>query len=416
MKNSSGHSSLAWAECRDSWSGRKGHRLRNLAKVVMRLLVVAVLPWALFSASPAAGRPDTVGAAVDEAFRPLLAQYDIPGMAISVTVGGQQHFFDYGVASKESSAPVTRNTIFEIGSLSKTLTATAATYAEALGRTSLQDHPGVHLPQLAGSAIDGATLLNLGTYTAGGLPLQFPSDVTDDAQVQTYFQQWVPDAAPGQQRRYSNPSIGLLGRLTALAMNVGFTDLLQGQVFPKLGMSRSYIDVPQAELGGYAWGYDADDAPTRVSPGPLDAEAYGVKSTAADMIRFVEDNIAPDNLEAPMRAAVEQTHVGYFEVADMVQGLGWEQYPYPVSREQLLSGNSTTIAMQPNPVTPVAGEALSGSRLFNKTGSTNGFGAYAAFVPDERIGIVMLANKNFPIPARVTAAHAVLQRLSAEMR
>lgn len=50
--------------------------------------------------------------------------------------------------------------------------------------------------------------------------------------------------------------------------------------------------------------------------------------------------------------------------------------------------------------------------MFNKTGSTDGFGAYAVFVPDKRIGLVMLANKNYPITARVTAAHAVLQQLS----
>ena len=49
--------------------------------------------------------------------------------------------------------------------------------------------------------------------------------------------------------------------------------------------------------------------------------------------------------------------------------------------------------------------------LFNKTGSTNGFGSYVVFVPDKRIGIVMMANKNFPIPARVTAAYAVLEGL-----
>ncbi|BBY50129.1 hypothetical protein MARA_35970 [Mycolicibacterium arabiense] len=55
-----------------------------------------------------------------------------------------------------------------------------------------------------------------------------------------------------------------------------------------------------------------------------------------------------------MRAAVEQTHVGYFEVGDMVPGLGWEQYPYPVSRERVLAGNSNTIALQPNPATHVA--------------------------------------------------------------
>ena len=50
-------------------------------------------------------------------------------------------------------------------------------------------------------------------------------------------------------------------------------------------------------------------------------------------------------------------------------------------------------------------------RLFNKTGLTGGFGAYALFVPTEKTGIVMLANKNYPIPARIEAASALLRGL-----
>lgn len=366
-------------------------------------------------AAPGAASPGALTAAVETAFRPLMAQYDIPGMAIAVTANGQRHFFCYGVAARDSGAPVTQDTLFEIGSVSKAFTATLASFAQVLGRISLNDHPGKYMPQLVGSAIDRASLLNLSTYTAGGLPLQFPPAVTDDADMQRYFRQWAPDAAPGRQRRYSNPSIGLLGHVAALAMNSDFPDLVQREIFPGLGLAHSYIQVPDAEMENYAWGYTADNKPIRVNPGVFDAEAYGVKSSAADMIRFVEDNIAPEDLEPPMRQAVDDTHVGYFKVDDMVQGLGWEQYPYPISLDRLLAGNSDAMTMESHPATPVAPQFPSQPTLFNKTGSTNGFGAYVAFVPEKKIGIVILANKNFPNAARITAADAVLQQLSAEV-
>jgi beta-lactamase class C len=361
-----------------------------------------------------------IKSAADYAFRPLLKEYDVPGIAVAVTVAGRQYFFAYGVASKATNRPVTKDTIFEIGSVSKTFTATLAGYAQALGKISLDDHPGKYMPQLRGSAIDRASLTHLGTFTAGGLPLQFPDAVTNADQMVSYFQRWKPSAGPGAQRRYSNPSIGLFGHVTSLAMNGNFADLVESELFPKLGLGHSYIRVPQAAMDNYAWGYNQANAPIRVRPGVFDAEAYGVKSTAADMIHFVEDDIGPQNLETPVRRAVEATHVGYFRVGGavqgMVQGLGWEQYPYPVTLDRLLAGNSNAIVMQANAAVQLnPPKNPSGPTLFNKTGSTNGFGAYVAFVPEKRIGIVMLANKNFPTTARITAAYAVLEQLSSDV-
>ena len=103
-------------------------------------------------------------------------------------------------------------------------------------------------------------------------------------------------------------------------------------------------------------------------------EAYGVKSTTADMIHYVEANIRPDNLAMPMRRAIEGTHVGYFRTGEMVQGLGWEQYAYPVTLDRLLEGNSDAMIMKAQPATALT-PPLAPSRpaLFNKTGSTNGF-------------------------------------------
>jgi beta-lactamase class C len=383
-------------------------RIHSLTVILLSSALVFA-PWAV----RAEGAADPLRAAVDAAVLPVIAEYDIPGLAMAITVDGQQHFFNYGVASRESQSPVTEDTVFEIGSVSKTFTATLAAYAEASGALSLSDHPAKYLPELAESDINVATLLNLGTYTAGGLPLQFPGDIGGDEDVAGYFQQWQSEVPPGTQRRYSNPSIGLLGRISALALDGEFGDLLEAEIFGQLGLRNSYIRVPEAAMLSYAWGYDKDNRPIRVAPGPLDAEAYGVKSTSADMIAFVESNMAGGVQPPELQQALDATKVGHFRVGEMVQGLGWEQYPFPVSLERLLSGNSATMAMEPNTaVALIPPHVPDGATLFNKTGSTNGFGAYVAFVPKHRIGVVLLANRNFPIPARITAVLSVLDHLT----
>ncbi|MFZ6749945.1 class C beta-lactamase [Undibacterium sp. Ren11W] len=353
-----------------------------------------------------------IRAAVDAAIRPLMAEYDVPGMAVAVTINGQSMFFQYGVASRANKTPVSETTLFEIGSISKTFAATMATYAQVLGKLSMDDHPSRYMPALKGKDIDQASLLHLGTYTAGGLPLQFPDDLAD-AQVTTYFQTWKATAAAGSQREYSNPSLGLFGHLTALALKADFRDVMETQIFPQLGLQHSYLDVPKTAMGNYAWGYNRANQAIRMNPGALAAPTYGVKSSAADMLRFVQVNIDASGLEPTMQRALAATHVGYFKVGTMVQGLGWEQYPYPVTLEHLLAGNSESMLFDANPAQKIsAPQAPVAATLFNKTGSTNGFGGYVAFVPEQKIGIVMLANKNYPIPARIKAGYAILEQLA----
>ena len=375
-----------------------------MKRMTLAVLSACLVPFTSWAADDSA----RIRAIVDAAIRPLMAQHDVPGMAVAVTVDGKPLFFNYGLASREHHIPVSETTLFELGSISKVFTGTLGAYAQELGMLSLDDHPGKYMPELKGSAIDKASLLHLATYTAGGFPMQVPDEVSSDAQVPGYFKQWQPDAAPGTVRRYSNPSIGLFGHLAALALKRDFADTMQTQIFPQLGLKHSYIHVPQSAMADYAWGYDQANKPRRVKPGVFAAEAYGVKSSSADMIRFVQVNIDPGKLEEKTRRAVAGTQVGYFAVGDMVQGLGWEQYAYPISLERLLGGNTNGPVREQLAARP---RAPSGPTLFGKTGSTGGFGNYVAFVPAHKIGIVMLANKSVPIPVRITAAHAILAQL-----
>jgi beta-lactamase class C len=390
---------------------------RAAARSTTRLAVLAAAGLALCSAQAAPeAMPDAaaIRGAVDAAVRPMMAKHDIPGMAVGVTVGGKSFVFNYGVASKASGKPVDDRTLFEVGSVSKTFNATLGAKTLVEGKLRLSDHPSRFLPALKGHPIDRATLLNLVTYTAGGLSLQVPDAVTDEASLLRYLQQWKPDFAPGEKRRYSNPSIGLFGRAAAAATGRDYADAVESDLLPRLGLRDTYLRVPPAALPDYATGYDKDeqqgapDLAVRVSPGAFDAESYGIKTTAADLVRFMQLNIDPGALDATTRQAVEATHIGHFQVDGMTQGLGWEQYPWPVPLAQLQAGNAlgrVTTAVKPLDHTPP------GPRLFNKTGSTRGFGTYVVFVPTQRIGVVLLGNRSWPIPERVDAAYAILQRL-----
>ena len=110
----------------------------------------------------------------------------------------------------------------------------------------LDDRASQHWPALQGSRFDSISLLDLATYTAGGLPLQFPDSVQkDQAQIRDYYRQWQPTYAPGSQRLYSNPSIGLFGYLAARSLGQPFERLMEQQVFPALGLEQTHLDVPR---------------------------------------------------------------------------------------------------------------------------------------------------------------------------
>lgn len=347
-------------------------------------------------------------AITDAAIKPIMEKNGIPGLAVGISVDGESYIFTYGVMSKSTGQPVTAETLFELGSISKTFTATLATYAEANGHLSLSGRVRDYLPGMKGTAFGDVTLTHLGTHTAGGFPLQVPDNVKTETQLLAYLKSWKPSYGAGTHRTYANPSIGMLGYITAKAMGQGYDAAMQDTLFPALGLKDTFTVVPQAKLANYAQGYTRNDEPARLTPGILSSEAYGVRSTATDMIRFVNANLGLEKLDGKIRQAIASTHTGYFAVGAMTQDLVWEQYARPVALKTLVQSNSGAL-LKTVPVQEIAPPLKPGQDVFvNKTGSTNGFGAYVAFIPQRKLGIVILANKNYPNEDRVTAADEIL--------
>lgn len=381
----------------------------------LRLLVTVFAAFCTATAtSYAADHPqNVVRSNVDKTIRSLMAEYGIPGMAVGIVADGKPYVFNYGVASIKTHQPVTSDTLFELGSVSKTFTATLASYAAVSGYLSLSDNTGKYLSSLRSSKFGDVSLLELGTHTPGGVPLLVPDGIQNKEQLLRYFRVWQPTYAPGTYRTYTNLGIGLLGLITAKSMGQSFAVLMEQRLFPALGMRHSYIYVPASKMPDYAQGYTAKGAPIRMAPGVLSSEAYGIRTTAGDMVRFVEANMRLIRMNKKYQDAITDTHIGYFKAGKMTQDLIWEQYSYPVALKTLLEGNSTAMIFDAMPVAAIKPpQEPRGDVWINKTGSTNGFGAYVAFIPEKHLGIVILANKSYPIAARVTVAYEILKSLA----
>lgn len=378
-----------------------------LNQVAFTALVTAAL---LSGTVQASDNDDLLKNAVDQQAKLLMNEHDISGMAFGIIIDGKSHLYHYGLADKKAKIPVSENTIFELGSISKTFAATLASYSELKGTLTLEDTADKYIPYLKDSTIGNTKLINLATYSAGGLPLQVPDDVKNNKELLRYYKSWQPVFPVNSKRLYSNASIGLFGYISALSMDADYTQLMEEKILPSLNMPNTFINVPNDKMADYAFGYNIAGDAIRVNPGMLDAEAYGIKSTIKDMTQFMAANMGLVPLDKDIQQALDNNRKGYYQASTFTQGLGWEMYPYPTKLNTLLKGNSMDVVLKPQAITtdnhptPILNNVW-----VNKTGATNGFGGYIAYIPAEKSGIVILANKNYPNADRVKAAYTILE-------
>jgi len=147
---------------------------KSLTSLAFSLLISTLF---LTETAQAVDASEHLKSEVDKQAERLMTEYNISGMAFGVIIDGKSHFYNYGLAYKQRNQPVSKDTIFEVGSVSKVFTATLASYAELNGALSLDDTAEKYIPYLKNSAIGSTKLIDLATYSAGGLPLQVPDNI-----------------------------------------------------------------------------------------------------------------------------------------------------------------------------------------------------------------------------------------------
>jgi beta-lactamase class C len=375
------------------------------------LFVAATVAMTLPSLALDQARFEQVAAKI---FAPIMAEYKVPGLALGVVIDGETHIFTTGLANAKAGTPVTADTLFELGSVSKLFTVTLAAKAEGDGVLALDARIATYIPALDGKPFGDLTLAALATHATGGMPLHAPEGVTTRARLDAWLAKWKPAAPPAATRSYSNLSIGLLGAIVADRLGTTYAAAMEEGLFPALGLTDSFVRVPEARMADYAMGTNRDGRPTRMNPGFLVEEAYGIRSNIVDMTRFVAAELGSVALDPDLAAAIARTRTVYADTAYYAQAMIWEGYKWPVTTRTLEKGNALDMALKPQPMTPRTPPAVpAGDMFWNKTGSTSGFGTYVAILPEEKVGVVVLANRAFPNPVRAVATVALIRALRA---
>ncbi len=296
-----------------------------------------------------------------------LAQGTNEGVTVGVIQHGSRRIWSYGVAKDDS--------IYEIGSISKTFTATILACMVEQKKVTLDEAVRNLLP--AGTVAKPAsgeeiTLLDLSDQHSGlprlpeNLKPKDPSNPYADYDAKALYEYIgqhgvaLPANAPFL---YSNLGVGLLGQALADRAGTPYAALLERQVTGPLGMKDTGVDLTPAMKGRFISGHDAAGKPAQGwDLGSLQG-AGGIRSDAADMLTYLEAQLHPEKLtDKTLAAAIPLTHVIHKDVGGgMHIGLNWFQ--------------------------------VDATGSFWHNGGTGGYTAYALFNPAADYALVVLFNR-----------------------
>jgi D-alanyl-D-alanine carboxypeptidase len=211
----------------------------------------------------------------------------LPGMTLGlVTADGHRTVMNFGYANADARTPITSQTLFQIGSISKVMVATVIHQLVAQGRIRFSDRISAVLPELPLPANNGIELQHLLDHVAG---------LADDPPVFAPGGLWTA-YAPGTHWHYSNTGYEILGQLVERLTAKPLSQVLRERIFLGLSMSRSRGAIIDADRLFYAQGYEPADRistylrGTPLAPAPwvdMTAAAGCVASTADDMLPFL---------------------------------------------------------------------------------------------------------------------------------
>lgn len=308
-------------------------------------------------------------------------RFDIPGVAVGVWSNAQEFFACHGVTSVDNPLPIDQDTLFVLGSVTKTYTATALMRLVATGQIELEAPVRWYVPELKLADEDAAatiTVLNLLNHTSGlGWDLLVDTGEGDDALAEFVAKLIELEliAPPGTRASYSQAAYSLAGRLLEKVTGLTYERAIASLILEPLELSHTFFAPRDVMTRRFAVGHNlSDDGTLRIArlwKGPRCRNPGGdLASSAAEALRWARFHLGDGRAESGDRVLpTELLHQMKEPTVDLkgsalgdALGIGW------FLRD------------------------VDGVRTVGHSGSANGQFAELLTVPERGFAVVSLAN------------------------
>ena len=309
---------------------------------------------------------------LDSVIRIYIQKPNPVGLSIGIFKAGKNSIYGYGETVKGNGTLPDANSIFEIGSITKTFTATLLAYFVNQGKIKLTDPITKYLPDSVAKNIvlKEVSVLSLCNHSSGLAPLPDNFETGNHDPVNpyknytreklfAYLKNCKLNSKPGEVYAYSNMGFGLLGVILERASNQTYEQLVKNLICGPLKLESTIQHLSPQENIRFVKAYN--EAGKETPAWDFDAlQACGsLHSTINDLLKYAEANMKLEQNE--LSKAFQLTHQTTFD-KNIKVGLGWH----------ILKVNTT--------------------EYLYHNGRTGGSSSFLAFNSDKNIAVVILSN------------------------
>ncbi len=307
----------------------------------------------------------------------VMAAKRVPGVAVGILYKGETYTAGFGVTNVEHPLPVTGDTLFQIGSITKTFTGTAMMRLVEMGKLDLDATVRAYVPDFKlgdEKAASQATIRHILTHTGGWVGDYFDDTGAGDDASAKYVANMadLEQLAPlGTVYSYNNSGFCLAGHIIEQITGQSYQAALKELIFEPLGLENCYFDPGDVITHCFAVGHQVQAQKAQVArPWPLPRAVYpagGITCHVKDLLRYARfhlgDGTAQDETRLLESGSISQM-----------------QSPHVTIRRNEFWGLSWSI------------EDVNGTRTISHGGGTVGQVSQLTLVPEHDFAIVIFSN------------------------